>query len=325
MSDTLPRIAITMGDPAGIGPEVIVKALPEALSFCRPILVADPQVMRRAVARFSPDNVQLFAEKAPLVAPPGASAASPVVFNANPEIRGAIQRACVEKAVSLAMAGEAEAIVTAPASKEAFAAAGTHAGHTELLAELTNTHPPVMMLTGPSLSVVPLTIHVALADVPHLLTRELIEVQAIIVDRELRARFGIAKPRLALAALNPHAGEGGLFGREDDDILAPAVAALRARGIDITGPHSADTVFVKAVRGAFDVVLAPTHDQALIPLKLLHFDEGVNITLGLPIIRTSPDHGTAPDIAWKGEANPASMVAAMRMAAQIAETERLKD
>ncbi|MCZ7586403.1 MAG: 4-hydroxythreonine-4-phosphate dehydrogenase PdxA [Deltaproteobacteria bacterium] len=216
--------------------------------------------------------------------------------------------------MELSAAGTADGIVTAPISKAALAAAGSpFPGHTEMLSDFTATHPPVMMLAGPDLRVVPLTIHVAIAEVPALLTRELVEVQLGIVHRGLRRFFGIEKPRIALCGLNPHAGEEGMFGQEEIEVLGPAIAALRKRGVDARGPFPADTVFRRAVAGEFDAVAAPTHDQALIPIKLLHFDKAVNVTLGLPLVRTSPDHGTAPDIAGQGVASPASMIAAIRL------------
>jgi 4-hydroxythreonine-4-phosphate dehydrogenase len=234
------------------------------------------------------------------------------------DARGRIQYQCVRMAVEMAQKGRVDGIVTGPISKAALAAAGIDfPGHTEILASLTAAHTPVMMLAGQKLRVVPLIVHCALSEVPGLLTRRLVEAQLKIVHRDLGRFFGVRKPRIALCGLNPHAGEGGLFGREEVDVLGPAVAALRKEGVNVSGPHSADTVFLRAARGEFDVVAAPTHDQALIPFKLLHFDEGVNITLGLPIIRTSPGHGTAPDIAWKGVASPTGMIAAIRTAAKM--------
>jgi 4-hydroxythreonine-4-phosphate dehydrogenase len=176
----------------------------------------------------------------------------------------------------------------------------------------------VMMLAGPTLRTVPLTVHCALADVPRLVTAELLLRRTRIAARALRADFGIADPRIAVAALNPHAGEGGRFGSEDDRIIAPAIAALREEGLNVTGPHPADALFTPRARQRFDVAVCMYHDQALIPLKALDFDEGVNVTLGLPIVRTSPDHGTAFDIAGRGVAHPGAMAAAIRMAAECA-------
>jgi 4-hydroxythreonine-4-phosphate dehydrogenase len=229
----------------------------------------------------------------------------------------------IERAVECVARGEARAVVTNPIAKNVLYAAGfSHPGHTEFLGELSSRcfhHEarPVMMLWAPELAVVPVTIHVALAQVPQLLTRELLVETGRIVARDLAARFGLAKPRLAFAGLNPHAGEGGAMGREEIDVIAPAIEELRAMGIEATGPHPADTMFHEAARRNYDVALCPTHDQALIPIKTLAFDRGVNVTLGLPFVRTSPDHGTAFDIAGKGVANPSSLIEAIRLAGRI--------
>lgn len=308
-----PRLAVTIGDPAGIGPEVAAKALPEALAFSRPILIGPESLWREAVSRYAPavaprlgDSIAIFDVPIPQSA------------ILNPRSRGLIQADCVREAVAMVLRGEADAVVTAPIAKSNFEAADLpFPGHTELLAELAGVKTVVMMLAGPRLRVVPLTTHLALRDVPDLITADLIERQVRVIDADLRRWFGLSKPRIALCGLNPHAGEGGMFGREEIDVLAPAVERLRAEGIDVSGPHSADTVFHFAAAGRYDVVVAPTHDQALIPLKLLHFGEAVNITLGLPFPRTSPDHGTAPDIAGRGEASPASMIAALRTASAM--------
>ena len=229
----------------------------------------------------------------------------------------------IERAVECVARGEARAVVTNPIAKNVLYAAGfSHPGHTEFLGELSSRYfhheaRPVMMLWAPELAVVPVTIHVALAQVPQLLTRELLVETGRIVARDLAARFGLAKPRLAFAGLNPHAGEGGAMGREEIDVIAPAIEELRAMGIEATGPHPADTMFHEAARRNYDVALCPTHDQALIPIKTLAFDRGVNVTLGLPFVRTSPDHGTAFDIAGKGVANPSSLIEAIRLAGRI--------
>lgn len=227
----------------------------------------------------------------------------------------------LQSATALVREGRASALVTGPVAKARLAEVGfTHPGQTEFVAEACGTDPAdaVMMLAGPSLRTVPVTVHVALADVPGLLTAELIERRAVIVAKALQGDFGIASPRIAIAALNPHAGEEGRMGDEDQRILLPAIAALRARGIDATGPHPADALFAAHRRGDYDVALCMYHDQALIPLKTLDFDEGVNVTLGLPMVRTSPDHGTAFAIAGKGLANPGAMIAAIRMAGECA-------
>lgn len=229
------------------------------------------------------------------------------------------------QAAALAVSGAASGIVTGPIAKARLAELGfTHPGQTEFVAEACGADPAdaVMMLAGPSLRTVPITVHVALAEVSRLLTSELIERRAAIVARALREDFGIAAPRLAIAALNPHAGEEGRMGDEDQRIVAPAVAALRARGIDASGPHPADALFAPRNRATFDAAICMYHDQALIPLKALDFDEGVNVTLGLPVVRTSPDHGTAFAIAGKGLAHAGAMIAAIRMAGECAARRR---
>jgi 4-hydroxythreonine-4-phosphate dehydrogenase len=230
----------------------------------------------------------------------------------------------IEEAVRLARAGGVAALVTNPIAKHVLHEAGfSHPGHTEFLAALAAApgRPPphpVMMLWCQDLAVVPVTVHIPLARVPEALTTELILTTARIVDRDLRRRFGVKRPRLALAGLNPHAGESGSIGSEDAEVVAPAVAALRAEGIDASGPWPADTMFHARARKTYDAALAMYHDQALIPIKTIAFDEGVNVTLGLPFVRTSPDHGTAFDIAGKGIARPDSLVAALSLAARLA-------
>ena len=282
-----PRVAITVGDPAGIGPEIAGKATadPTVRAVCEPILY---------------------------------ETAAEVVMG---QVSAAAGRAAYDtlvRAVDDARAGHVEAIANAPVNKAAFAAAGLPwKGHTDLLGHLCGVPRVAMMFHAPMLKVVLATVHVALRDVPALLTRE-----HLVATLELTAsslpQFGIARPRIALAALNPHAGEGGLFGSEDDEVLAPAVAAARAAGHDVRGPFPADTVFVRATRGEFDCVVACYHDQGLVPVKLLAFGSAVNVTLGLPIIRTSVDHGTAFDIAGQGIADHGSLVHAVRLAADLA-------
>jgi len=211
-----------------------------------------------------------------------------------------------------------DAMATAPVNKEAFRLAGLPwSGHTDLLAHLTNAPHVAMMFYSEALTVVLATVHIALAEVPRALTRESLEATIALTAREL-PRFGVAAPRIAVAGLNPHAGEHGLFGREEETVIAPAIAALRRLGVDVAGPFPGDTVFVRARRGEFDAVVACYHDQGLIPVKLVAFGEAVNVTLGLPIVRTSVDHGTAFDIAGTGVANPDSMIAAVRLAARLA-------
>jgi 4-hydroxythreonine-4-phosphate dehydrogenase len=284
-----PRVAITSGDPAGIGPEVAARAAadPRVLSACRPIL-------------YEPDPAAVFV--------PGQLSAD----------AGRAAYDVVVRAVDAALKHEVDAIATAPVSKESFRAAGLPwAGHTDLLAHLTGTRDVAMMFHSDVLCVVLATVHVALADVPRALTAASMEATIGLTAREL-PRFGIARPRIAVAGLNPHAGEHGLFGCEEQTIIAPAIAACRARGIEVAGPFPADTVFVRARRGEFDVVVACYHDQGLIPVKLVAFGRAVNVTLGLPIVRTSVDHGTAFDIAGRGVADPESMIAAVLLAAKLA-------
>ena len=287
-----PRVGITVGDPAGIGPEISIKAAadPKVLDLCEPVLYGphDP----KALQPFTPGQVSAEA---------GRAAYDAIVM-----------------AVEQARAGRIDAIATAPINKEAFALAGIpFKGHTDLLAMLTKSGPAVMMFYAEQLRVVLATVHVALRDVPSLLTRELADFIIDITAREL-PRFGYPRPRIAVAGLNPHAGEHGVIGSEDDAVLRPAVEAARGRGLDVSGPLPADTVFGRAARGDFDVVIACYHDQGLIPVKLLAFGRAVNVTLGLPIIRTSVDHGTAFDIAGRGVADHSSLVEAIGLAARLA-------
>jgi 4-hydroxythreonine-4-phosphate dehydrogenase len=240
----------------------------------------------------------------------------------NPNEAGArLALGSLEAAVRLARDGAASAVMTSPVNKAQLAIVGfTHPGQTEFVAERcgVTANDAVMMLAGPTLRTVPLTVHCALAEVPRLVTAELLQRRTRIAARALHRDFGIARPRIAVAALNPHAGEGGRFGTEDHRIIAPAVVALRDEGFDVTGPHAADALFTPRSRQRFDLAICMYHDQALIPLKALDFDEGVNVTLGLPIVRTSPDHGTAFDIAGRGVADPGAMAAAIRMAGECA-------
>ena len=284
-----PRIAITVGDPAGIGPEIARKAADDlrVREVCEPVLYGP-----------GPD----------------------VTFEPGALSSGAGQAAydAICRAVRDAQAGTVHGVATAPVNKMAFALAGLPwKGHTELLAHLTGSERVAMMFWSESLKVVLVTVHVPLADVPRLLTRDLLNAVITLAAKEL-PRFGVTNPRLALAGLNPHAGEGELFGSEEARVLTPAVEAARTRGIRIDGPFPGDTVFGRAVRGEFDAVIACYHDQGLIPVKLLAFGQAVNVTLGLPIIRTSVDHGTAFDIAGRGFADPSSMIAATLLAARLA-------
>jgi 4-hydroxythreonine-4-phosphate dehydrogenase len=320
-------LAVSMGDPAGIGPEVIAKAWERRAAARVPpfVVIGDGRaieaVWRGPIARISDvdEAERIFAEALPVLTVEAAGAIRP----GSPDIDGARSAlASLEAAVGLVRSGAARALVTGPVSKAQLYGAGfTHPGQTEFVAERCGVaaRNAVMMLAGPDLRVVPLTVHVSLAQVPGLLTVELILTKARVTARGLQRNFGVERPRLAFAGLNPHAGEGGALGREELEVIAPAIAQLQAEGIDARGPFAADTLFHPRARADYDAALCPTHDRALIPIKTLHFDEGVNITLGLPIVRTSPDHGTAFDIAGQDRAEPGATIAAIRMAAAAAE------
>jgi 4-hydroxythreonine-4-phosphate dehydrogenase len=324
----LPPLAVTMGEPAGIGGEILVAAW-ERLRATGPAFVAldDPDRLRRlgAVVREVADPAEaaaVFGEALPVLPLGVAVEAEP----GRPDPRHApAVVASIERAVALARGGAVAAVVTSPIQKSALYAAGFRfPGHTEFLAELAGGGAvPVMMLAGPSLRVVPLTVHVPLARVPGLLASDTIVRQARIAAEALRRDFGVARPRLAVAGLNPHAGEAGAMGEEEERVIAPALATLRADGLEVTGPLPADTMFHERARAGYDAALCMYHDQALIPVKTLHFDEAVNVTLGLPFVRTSPDHGTALDIAGRGVARPGSLVAALELAAAMARRRRL--
>jgi 4-hydroxythreonine-4-phosphate dehydrogenase len=320
-----------LGDPAGIGPEVILGAWQRLRAERRAppaFVVGGPAVLRNAAEALGIDcPIVPIAEPAEALF--AAAAGLPVMAGLDapwtpgqPSPEGAkLALASLTWATKFALSGVAAGLVTAPIAKSALAAIGwDYPGQTEFLADSCGQpyRDAVMMLAGPSLRTVPLTVHVALAEVPGLLSADLIIHKARIVAAGLRRDFGIPAPRLAIAALNPHAGEGGKFGDEEARIIAPAIAALQAEGIDAFGPVPGDALFTPRARAGYDVALAMYHDQALIPLKALEVDEGVNVTLGLPIIRTSPDHGTAFDIAGKGLADPGAMAAAIVMAADMA-------
>jgi len=320
-----PRIAITMGDPAGVGPEIVVLAhAREELFFrCRPVVYGDPGIVRRAAQVVGlPIPVVGEEEGGPgRIAVAARSRLDPAeVPFGRPSLSGSVAMAgYIRAAAEDVLSGKAAAIVTCPVSKEGLAVAGVpFPGHTEFLAHLCGGADVVMMLAGDRLRVALATIHVGLRRALELLSPALVEKTVRITDAFFRKHMGTPAPRIAVAGVNPHAGEGGMFGDEEATLVAPAVAACRAAGIDATGPYPPDTVFHRAYHGAFDVVVAMTHDQGLIPLKLVHFEDGVNVTMGLPIVRTSVDHGTAYDIAGTGTANPASLLAAVRMAANMA-------
>jgi len=327
----LPIIVITMGDPSGIGPEIIVKALrsPDITGICVPLVIGDKLALERALsvcgsaltirevtsaemARTVPkDTIPLFAISQLMD--------TDIAYGAPSVASGDAVYRYICTASHLCLDGKVAAMATAPISKEAMHRAGhDYPGHTELLAELCGTDNFVMMLAGDVLRVSLVTIHEALKDVPHLVTFEQV-LKTIRITAEGVARLtGKKSPKLAVLALNPHCGEGGKFGTEETEIIGPAIKAAQSEGINAEGPLSADTLFHFAQHGMYDGVVAMYHDQGLIPLKMLHFDDGVNITLGLPIIRTSVDHGTAYNLAGTGNASEKSLLAAIRMAVGMA-------
>lgn len=327
-------LAVSAGDPSGIGPEIALAAWRLRREDAVPpfYLLADPALVaararqvgvEASIVEAAPEQArEVFARALPVV-PLSAhftdASGCPDPANA----AGVIE--AIDRAVADCLAGRTAAVVTCPIAKKPLYDAGFRfPGHTEYLAHLAERHTgsavtPVMMLAGPDLRTVPVTIHIALADVPKALTTDLIVTTARITARDLEGRFGIAGPRLAVAGLNPHAGEGGAMGLEDRDVVLPAVERLRVEGIDAFGPLPADTMFHPRARAGYDAAICMYHDQALIPAKALAFDEAVNVTLGLPFIRTSPDHGTAFDIAGKGIARPDSLIAALKLARRLAD------
>jgi len=319
-----PVVAVTMGDPAGIGPEVAVKAARDAAvrRACRVVLVGDPLLLQQAHAPRWP--VRKSDEPT--------AAGAPVVVEALPGLKpgrirpGRSSRAGGEaayryilRAVDLIKEGAADAMATAPISKKALNDAGhLYPGHTELLADLARTREVRMMLHGARLKVVLATVHLPLTEVAAALTRARVRTTVELTHRALREWFGVAEPRVAVAAVNPHGGEDGMFGQEERRVIRPAVRDCATRGMDVSGPIPADSLFHRAAQGEFDAVVCMYHDQGLGPFKLLHFTDGVNLTLGLPLIRTSVDHGTAYDIAGKGVADSRSMKQAILLAAELA-------
>lgn len=328
-------IGLTPGDPAGIGPEIALRAWQSRLLHQLPpfAVYAAPELLRERsqtlgllaplkVCQSPEEAISCFSEALPVIPIPLAAAPVPgKPDNAN----ASATIAAIDRAVADCAAGRSDAVVTNPIAKAVLYEAGfQHPGHTEYLAELSGRFWPaqprtaVMMLTCEHLRIIPLTVHVALNDVPALITRKLIIQTAHVAAASLASDFGIDKPRIAIAGLNPHAGESGALGREERDIIAPAVLDLQRDGLTVSGPYPADTMFHAAARARYDVAIAMYHDQALIPVKTLAFDEGVNITLGLPFVRTSPDHGTAFDIAAEGRASAKSLIAAIQLAGIVA-------
>jgi len=323
----IPPLAISMGDPAGIGPEIVAKAWKArelhslAPFFAVGSMKAVELVWGGPIQRIEDpaEAGNVFDHALPVLA----IADGGEIVPGAPDLEGArCSLQTLETASGLARSGAAGALVTGPVSKAQLYQVGfAHPGQTEFVAERcgVSVENAVMMLAGPTLRVVPMTVHVPLADVPGLLSLELVLNKARVTARGLLRNFGIERPRLAFAGVNPHAGESGAIGREEIEILKPAIEQLREEGIDAIGPFAADTMFHPRARAGFDAALCPYHDQALVPIKTLHFDEGVNITLGLPIVRTSPDHGTAFGIAGSDQAEPGAMIAAIRMAASAAQ------
>ncbi len=328
-----PFIGITMGDPAGIGPEIIVSALTEKTMYdqCRPLVVGNIDVLSRAAGvvgrkpvfhavdnpdqgKFSPGTIDVLNPAGPLNGPAEWGRPTPET--------GRHMENYITTAVDLAVAGRIAAMVTAPINKDALKMGGSRfAGHTELIAERVGCDRYAMMMAGQRLRVVLVTIHMPLKQVPAVLDREKIKTTLEITAESLKSRFGFSEPRIAVAGLNPHAGENGLFGDEETRLIVPAMAgAAETTGVSLAGPFPPDTVFVAAAAGEYDAVVCMYHDQGLIPFKLLHFEDGVNTTLGLPIIRTSVDHGTAYDIAGTGRAGCDSLKAAVAMAVEQAGT-----
>ncbi|MEQ1868113.1 MAG: 4-hydroxythreonine-4-phosphate dehydrogenase PdxA [Alphaproteobacteria bacterium] len=329
MADAQRPLALTMGEPAGIAGEIAIKAWHAqdgrpVPPFC---VIGDPDWLRAETHRIKShthivevgtlaEAGKRFFEGLPVLPLPLAAKASP----AKPDARNAqAVIASIEKAAALTRGGDAIGVVTNPIHKATLYGAGfKFAGHTEYIAELCGGAKPVMMLAIEGLRVVPVTVHLSLAEACRTLTADAIVAAASTTYEALKRDFGIAAPRLAVAALNPHAGESGAMGHEEETVIAPALAALRSQGIDAKGPYPADTLFHAAARSRYDAAICMYHDQALIPLKTLDFAGGVNVTLGLPIVRTSPDHGTAFDIAGQDKADPSSLLAALRLAARIA-------
>ncbi len=315
-------LALTCGEPAGIGPEIALGArarLGGALPF---FLIGDPAHLPAGAAIReidAPDEARdVPADTLPVLAHPFPAPATP----GHPDSANAAQVvAVIERAVRLVEAGAAGAVVTNPIHKKALkdGAGFAFPGHTEYLAALAGVERVVMMLACPALRVVPATIHVPLADVPGALTRDDLAATIRLAAAELQRDFALPAPRIAVAGLNPHAGEGGAMGREEIELIGPVIEILRGEGLAVTGPHAADTLFHDAARTRYDAAVCMYHDQALIPIKTLDFAGGVNVTLGLPFVRTSPDHGTALDIAGCGTADPSSLVAALRLAAELAQ------
>jgi 4-hydroxythreonine-4-phosphate dehydrogenase len=326
-----PLLAVTMGDPAGIGPEIIVKAAASDVvrAHARLLVVGDPATLERA-AQAVGSAIDVTAVSRPFEAGSARGIAVLPVAGSGPAIAfgkvdaqgGRAAYECLRHSIAIAVAGEVDGIVTAPLNKEALNLAGLrYAGHTEILKDLTHSPEVAMLLWSDRLKIIHVTGHMSLRQALDAVSPERV-IRTATLGAEALRRLGIARPRIAIVGLNPHAGENRLFGDEDADRIAPAVTALAAQGFEVSGPHPPDTVFTRAYRGAFDLVVAMYHDQGHIPMKLVAFDSAVNVTVGLPIVRTSPDHGTAFDIAGTGRADPSSMIEAIRLASLLANREK---
>lgn len=321
-AESKPRIAITMGDPVGVGPEITLKSVrrQDVLSLCRPVIIGDKRVLTKAAQCLGVVKEELLElpNEATLVDLDNVPATDHNWGQVSAEA-GRAAADYIERAVQEAVDGNVSAIVTAPINKDALNRAGVpHPGHTEMLAALTNTSSYAMMLVGPSLRVIHVSTHISLKEAIKRVTRD--RVLAVIqLAVSMLQKEGVMQPRVAVAGLNPHAGEGGLFGKRDAQEIRPAVEAARIEGIDASGPHPPDTVFWHAQQGRYDIVVVMYHDQGHIPIKLTGFDSSINVTAGLPIIRTSVDHGTAFDIAGTGTASETSMVAAISYAVRLAQ------
>lgn len=314
-----PRLAITLGDPNGIGPEVVLKALaaPAVREVCEPVVVGRPEVLARHAARLGLPPWDGPVEPAGEVGP-----WSEDDLGRPTAAGGALALAAVARACDLCLAGDVEGMVTAPIHKAALHLAGHRVpGHTEFIAARAGSE-PLMLMVADTLRVALVTTHVPLRAVPDLVTADALRAKLRLLDAALRRDFGVPAPRLAVLGLNPHAGDEGVLGTEEQTVFAPALAAARAEGLHVTGPHPADAFFGRRADRAHDAVLAPYHDQGLVAFKTLAQGRGVNVTAGLPLVRTSPDHGTAFDIAGRGEADPSSFVEAVRLAAAIARARR---
>ena len=329
----LPVLGITLGDVCGVGPEIVIKALKhkEIYSLCRPVIIGDKMALKKAAQvlkteiKIVPPLWERETELVPgVVSLYTVSALTETDLHYGQPTKAAGKAAFdyIKAAVSLALEHNIDGIVTCPVNKAVINDAGIpFTGHTELLAELTQTKRYAMLLAGEKLKVTLLTIHVALKEVPKLISQEKIMDLVDLTTTFFQEKFGVS-PRLAVAALNPHAGENGLMGREEIEIIEPAVKAAKEKGYNVEGPFPPDTIFYWAKEGNYDVVICMYHDQGLIPFKLFHFRDGVNVTMGLPIIRTSVDHGTAYDIAGKGLADESSLLAAIKMAAEMAQSRK---